>query len=87
MPKYLTDEKLKMSAFFVFEIKGASKAKIFNFLNGRFSITGGPMDMIFGVFSEINGRLLKIIISHFFSKYRKSYKYLNVKNCLKLNDR
>ena len=87
MPKYLTDEKLKMSALFVFEIKGAKKAKIFNFLNGPFSIMGGPMDMIFGVFSEINVRLLKSIISHFFSKYRKSYNNLNVKSCLKLNGR
>ena len=42
-----------MSAVFVFEIKGAKKAKIFNFLNSHFSVIGGPIDMIFGVFSEI----------------------------------
>ena len=63
MPKYLTDEKLEISVL-VFEIKVTKKAKIFNFLNGRFSIMGGPMDMIFGVFSEINVRLPKSIISH-----------------------
>ena len=57
-----------MSALFVFEKKGAKKAKIFNFLNGHFSIMGGPMDMIFGVFSEINVRLLKSIILHFYLK-------------------
>ena len=36
-----------MSSLFVLEIKGAKKAKIFNFLNGCFSIMGGPIDMIF----------------------------------------
>ena len=45
----------------------------------------GPMDMIFGVFSEANVRLLKNTISQFFSKYSKSYNILNVKSCLKLN--
>ena len=59
--------------------------KILNFLKGRFSVTSGPMDMIFGVFSETNGRLLKNIISQFFSKYRKSYNILNVKSCSKLD--
>ena len=72
-----------MSALFVFEIKGTKKAKIFNFLKGRFSVMGGPIDMMFGVFLEINVRLLKSIISHFFSKYCKSYNNLNVKSCLK----
>ena len=61
-----------MSAFFIFEIKGAKKAKIFKFLKGRFSVMGGPMDMIFGLFSEIYIRLLKSRISQFFSKYGKS---------------
>ena len=49
----------------MFEVKGAKKARIFSFLNGRFSIMGGPMDMVFGVFSEIKVKLLKSIISHF----------------------
>ena len=43
------------------------------------------MDMIFGMFSETNVRLLKIIISQFFSKYSKRYNILNIKKCLKLN--
>ena len=50
----MTDRKLKMSAVFISEIKGAKKGKIFNFLNGSFSV----MDMIFGVFSESYARLL-----------------------------
>ena len=36
-----------MSAVFVFEIKDAKKDKIFNFLKGRFSVMGDPMDMIY----------------------------------------
>ena len=55
-----------MSALFVVEIKDAKKAKTFSFLNGCFSIMGDPMDMILGVFSDINVWLLKKIISHFF---------------------
>ena len=85
MPKYLTDRKLKMSAVFIFEIKGAKKDKIFNFLKGRFSVMRGPMDMTFGVFSETYVRLLTSITSQFFSRYSKSYNNLNVKSCLKLN--
>ena len=53
LPKYLTDRKLKMSAVFIFEIKDAKNGKIFNFLKGCFSVVGAPMDMIFGLFSEI----------------------------------
>ena len=75
-----------MSAIFIFEIKDAKKEIIFNFLKGRFSINGGPMDMIFGVFSETYVKLLKSIISQFFSKYSKSYNNLNVKSCIKLID-
>ena len=48
---------------------------------------GGAMNMIFGVFLETYLRLLKSIISQFFSKYSKSYNNLNVKNCLKFNGR
>ena len=36
--KYLTHKKLKMSAPFIFEIKGAKKDNIFNFLKGSFSV-------------------------------------------------
>ena len=34
---------------------------------------GGPIDMIFGVFSETYVRLLEGISSQFFSRYSKSY--------------
>ena len=85
LPKYLTDRKLRMSAVFTFEIKGAKKDNIFNFLKGSFSVMRGPMDMIFGVFSETYVRLLTSITSQFFSRYSKSYNNLNVKKCLKLN--
>ena len=59
LPKYLIDSKLKMSAVTIFEIKGAKRDKIFNFLKGRFSVMRDPMDMIFGVFSETYVRHLK----------------------------
>ena len=73
-----------MPTIFVLEIKDARNNKVFNFFNGRFSVVGDPMDMIFGVFSETIMRLLKSRISHFFfSKYSKSYSILNAKSCLK----
>ena len=81
----MTDRKLKMSAFFIFEIKDAKRDRIFNFLKGRFSIMSGPMDMVFSTFSKNNVRLLKYITSQFFSIYSKSYNILNAKSCLKLN--
>ena len=70
--KYLNNRKWKMSALFIFEIKSAKKDKIFNFLKGRFSKMSGPMDMIFGVFSEAYVRLLKSLTLQFFSRYSKS---------------
>ena len=82
LPKYLTNRKLKMSAVYIFEIKGAKKDKIFDFLKSRFTVMGGPMDMIFGVFSETYVRLLKSISSEFYSRYSKSYNNLNIKSCL-----
>ena len=82
LPKYLTNRKLKMSAVYIFEIKGAKKDKIFDFLKSRFTVMGGPMDMIFGVFSETYVRLLKSITSEFYSRYSKSYNNLNIKSCL-----
>ena len=81
----MIDGKFKMSAVFTFGIKGVIKDKIFNFSKGRFSVIGSLIDMIFGVSSEAYARLLKSIPSQFFSRYRKSYNNLNVKNCLKLN--
>ena len=71
MPKYLTDRKLKLSAVFIFEIKGAKKDKIFNFLKSSFSVMRGPMGIIFGVFLETYVRLLTSISSQFFSGYSK----------------
>ena len=73
-----------MSTIFILEIKNAKNNKIFNSLNGCFSVMGGPMDMISGLFSEIIVRLLKSIISQFFSKYRKQCSILNGKSSLKL---
>ena len=78
-------ENWKCQLFFIFEIKGAKKDKIFNFLKGSFSVMRGPMDMIFGVFSKTYMRLLTSITLQFFSRYSKSYNNLNVKSCLKLN--
>ena len=49
LSKYLTDKKLKTSSLF-FEIKGAKEDKTFKFLKGRFSIIGGPTDMMFCMF-------------------------------------
>ena len=54
-----------MSTVFIFEIKGAKKDKIFNFLKGSFSVMRGPMDMIFDVFSETYVRLLTCITWQF----------------------
>ena len=67
---------------FIFEIKGAKKDKIFNFLKGSFSVMGSPMDMIFSVFSETYVRLLTRITLQFFSRYSRSYNNLNIKSCL-----
>ena len=81
----MTDRKLKMSAVFIFEIKSAKKNNVFNFLKGRFSVMGRPMNVIFSVLSETYVRLLKGITSELFSRYSKSYNNLNVKSCLKRN--
>ena len=67
----MPDSKLKMSAVFIFEIKGAKKGKIFNFLEDSFSVMRGPMGMIFGVFSETYARLLTSIFSQFFQDIAK----------------
>ena len=49
-----------MSTVVIFEIKGAKKDKIFNFLKDCFSVIGGPMDVIFGLFSDTYVRLTKV---------------------------
>ena len=74
-----------MSAVFTFEIKDAKKNKIFNILKGRFFVMGAPMDMIFGLFSDIYVWHPKSITSQFFSRYNKNYINLNAKSWLKLN--
>ena len=60
-----------MSAVFIFEIKGAKKTKVSNFLKGSFSVMRGPMDTIFGVFSETYVRLLTSISSQLFQDIAK----------------
>ena len=74
-----------MSVVFIFEIKGAKKDNILNFLKGSFSVMRGPMDMIFGLFLETYVELLTSTTSQFFSRYSKSCNRLNVKSRLKLN--
>ena len=73
-----------MSGFFIFEIKHAKMDKIFNYLRNPFSVMSSLMDMIFGMFSQANVRLLKKIIWQFLSKYSKRCNISNVKSCLKL---
>ena len=82
----MSDGKLKMSTISVLEIKGAKNDKIYNFLNGSFPVNGGPIGMIFDVYSETIVRLLKSIILQLLSKYSKSFNILNAKSCLKLED-
>ena len=69
LPKYFTNRKLK--AVFIFEIKDGKKDKIFNFLKGCFFIMGAPMDVIFGLSSDIYVRLSKSITSQFFQDIAK----------------
>ena len=72
---------------FFFEIKGAIKDKIFSFLNGRFSVMRGPMDMFFWpVFRDLLEASNKYNFAFFVSRHSKSYNNLNVRKCLKLND-
>ena len=75
-----------MSSIFVLEIKDSKNNKIFNFLNGCFSVMGGPINMISDLFSETFVRFLKSIIPQFFSKDSKSHNILNAKSCLNLED-
>ena len=72
----------KISAVFIFGIKGAKKDKILSSLKDRFFVMAGPIDVNFGVFSETYVRLLKSITSQFFSRFSKCYNNLNIKSCL-----
>ena len=67
----MTDRKLKMSAVFIFEIKGVKKEKKISFLKGSFYVMRSPMDMIFGMFLETYVRLLTSITSQFFQDIAK----------------
>ena len=60
-----------MSTVFIFEIKDDKKDKIFNFLKGCFFVMGAPMDMIFGLSSDIYARLSKSITSQVFQDIAK----------------
>ena len=60
-----------MSTVFIFEIKDGKKDKIFNFLKGCFFVMGAPMDMIFGLSSDIYATLSKSITSQFFQDIAK----------------
>ena len=80
----MSDGKLTMPTIFVLEIKGGKNNKMLSFLNDRFFVMSGPINMIFVVFSETIMRLLKSIIAQFFSKDSESFNILNAKSCLKL---
>ena len=60
-----------MSAVFIFEFKDAKKDIIFYFLKDRFFEMGPPINMIFGLFSEIYVRFPKSITSQFFQDVAK----------------
>ena len=62
---------MKITAVFIFEIKGATKDKVFHFLKGIFSVMRGPMDMNFDTFSETYVRLPTGITSQFFPDIAK----------------
>ena len=73
-----------MSAVFIFKIRGAKQDNIFNFLKGSFSVMRGPMDMIFGVFSESYARLLTFVAFVVFEillNLVSMQNLLNVNNC------
>ena len=71
LPKYLTDIKLKISAYFIFETKDAKKDKIINFWKDHLSVMGDLIDMIFGAFSDYYVRLLKVQLRNFFQDIAK----------------
>ena len=72
-----------MSVIFIFEIKGAKKDKMFNFLTGSFSVMRGPIDMIFWrIFRHLCEVSNKYNFARFFSRHGKTYNNLNVKKCL-----
>ena len=59
--------------------------EFFNFLNGRYSVMDGPMDMRAGLFWEILMSFLKNIISQLWRKCSKTYDILNMKSSSEFN--
>ena len=64
-------KKLKLSTVFIFEIKGAKKDKIFNFLEGRFSVMGDPIWSIWHVFRDLCEASKKYNFAVFFQDIAK----------------
>ena len=54
-----------MSTIFILEIKDAKNNKIFNFLNDRLYVMGGPMGMIFDVFTESIVSIVRLLKNNF----------------------
>ena len=85
MTKYLIDEKLKTSGFFIFEIKHAKMDKIFILLKGCLSVISIPMDMIFDVFSGLFKmaliKSLAFIVFEILSNLVSMQNVLNANNC------
>ena len=59
--------------------------KSFIFLQGRYFVMGGPIDMNIGVFWETSAGFLKSVVLQLFPKYSQSNVKLNVKNRWKFN--
>ena len=59
--------------------------KFLNFLNSRYSVMDGPMDMRAGVFWDILMSFLKNITLQNWRKYSKTYDILNMKSSSEFN--
>ena len=85
LTKYLIDEKLKTSGFFIFEIKRAKMDKIFILLKGCLSVISIPMDMIFDVFSGLFKmaliKSLAFIVFEILRNLVSMQNFLNANNC------
>ena len=64
-----------MSTFFIFDIKRAKTDRIFNFLMESFSVMSSLIDMIFGVFSKTNVKILKYITLQFSQNIARAITY------------
>ena len=79
--------KIENVSLFYFWNKTRQNGQNFQFFKRPFLRNEWPYGYDLGLLSQTYMRLLKHIISQFFSKYSKSYNILNVKSCLKLNGR